>query len=78
MIARLAIFVLILAVGMPILWLFIRHGERHQRISFFGLAPTSRADNPAKFDRVLRSYKLQLFALPVVAGLVAAFMELPN
>jgi hypothetical protein len=74
---RIVIFLAILLVGMPIIWAFLRHAQKHQRISFFGLNPTTRTDNPKKFDRVVRSYRLQLIALPIIAALVAAFMELP-
>lgn len=75
---RFIIFLSILVVGMPIIWAFLKHAQKHERISFFGLKPTSRAEDPRKFDRVVRSYCLQLIALPIVAALIAAFMELPH
>ena len=75
---RLILFILILAVGMPVLWAFIRHAETHGRVSIFGFSPTSKADDPKKFNKVVRSYRMQLFCLPIIAALVAAFMEIPD
>ncbi|UVI39149.1 hypothetical protein [Qipengyuania spongiae] len=75
MTTRILIFVTILVVGMPVIWLFIRHAKKNGRVSFFGFASTSRNIDPKKYDRVLRSYRLQLYALPVVAFLVASLME---
>ena len=70
------IFFGILIVGMLTLWAFLRHADKHQRVSFFGLNPTSRTDDPEKFERVVRSYRLQMFALSIIAAFVAAFSEI--
>jgi hypothetical protein len=63
---RIFIFISVVVVGMPIIWSAIRRAERHQ------------ADDPEKFAKLLKNYRLQLVALPVIAAFVAAFMELPN
>ncbi len=75
---RVAIFLLILLLGLPIIWAFIRHAQKYERISFFGFNPTSKNENPKKFERTVRSYRMQMFLLPIIALFVAIFVELPN
>jgi hypothetical protein len=75
---RFAIFLAILLVGMPVIWACLSHARKHRRVSFFGFRSTSEVNNPKKFNRVVRSYRMQLLAFPIVAAFVAAFMELPK
>lgn len=75
---KLGIFLLILMVGWLVLLLFHRHAQQTGRVSFFGFRPTMKAENPDKFAKIVRSYRLQAFALPVIAVIVVSLMELPQ
>jgi hypothetical protein len=68
---------MILAVGWSVIWFFLRHANRTERVSFFGFRPTFKADDPNKFAKVVRNYRMQMIALPFIAAVVAWSMELP-